>query len=131
MADIQTEADVRLLVEAFYQRVAADPMLAPAFLEVTQIEWATHLPRMVQFWEAILLQKQGYRGNPYLKHAMLKQKMPLTPDHFTHWVSVFGATVDALFIGERADFAKQSAAQMGRGLVHNLFGGVKVFTPNL
>lgn len=131
MRDIQTEADITLLVATFYKAVGNDALLAPAFTEVVPVDWDTHLPRMVQFWATILFRTPGYRGDPHLKHALLHRQMPLTRDHFTHWVALFSTTVDQLFAGERAEFAKKSAAQMGRGLAHNILGGVEVFNPEL
>ena len=136
MKDIESVQDIALLVDTFYGRVQQDDLLSFAFNTVAQLDWETHLPRMVEFWETIIFRKKGYKGNPAYTHMLLASKMAqtdhhLTPDHFTHWVTLFGETVDSLFCGENADFAKQSAAQMGRGLSMNIFGRAELFIPSL
>ena len=136
MNDIKTAKDVELLVHRFYKQVQKDSLLAFAFNDVAQLDWETHLPRMVEFWETIIFREKGYKGNPAYVHMQLASKMaetadPMTPDHFAHWVELFCKSVDALFVGENADFAKQSAAQMGRGLSMNIFGRTELFIPSL
>lgn len=136
MRDIQSKEDIGNLVHTFYQRVQNDSVLSFAFNEVAQIDWETHLPRMVEFWQTIVFRKPGYKGNPAHTHVVLAGKMaetaaPMRPEHFTHWVELFKDTVDDLFAGERAEFAKQSAAQMGRGLATNIFGYVELFQPEI
>ena len=136
MRDIQTKKDVGELVHTFYQRVQNDPLLSCAFNEVAQVDWGAHLPRMVEFWQTIVFRKPGYKGNPAHTHMVLAGKMaetstPMRPEHFTHWVELFKDTVDDLFAGERAEFAKQSAAQMGHGLAIHIFGHVELFRPEI
>lgn len=136
MKDIETYEDVELLVHSFYRQVQTDSVLSFAFNDVAQLDWETHLPRMVEFWETIIFRKKGYKGNPAHTHMLLASRMaetphPLTPDHFTYWVELFCETADELFIGENVDFAKQSAVQMGRGLSMNIFGRTELFIPSL
>lgn len=126
LTDIETKADVVKLVDTFYKKVVADPMLAPAFNEVAKVDWESHLPRMYQFWETVLFSKPGYKGNPAVIHSELNEKMtahgtPLTLAHFDHWIELFQGTVDELFVGERAERAKKSAYQQGRGLTVHIF----------
>ena len=46
MKDIETEADVRLVVDEFYGSIREDELLNPIFTDVAQVEWAHHLPNM-------------------------------------------------------------------------------------
>ena len=133
MADIETYDDVVNLVDTFYKKVVEDPMLGPAFNDVAQVDWPTHLPRMYQFWETVLFSKPGYKGNPAEIHSQLKDKMTahgleLKLEHFDHWIAVFQETVDELFEGERANRAKKSAYQLGRGLTVHLYNYTDFFT---
>lgn len=131
MNDIQSDEDIELLVQTFYEQVVEHDLLAPSFTTDSDIDWTAHLPRMVEFWKTILFRVPGYKGDPFHTHAVLRQRTTLTPEHFTVWVALFHTTVDGLFAGERADFAKKSAAQMGRGLTHTLFTGTERFVPDL
>jgi hemoglobin len=103
--DIATRADVEKLVNAFYEKVKADPLLAPVF---SHVDWPHHLPLMYNFWSLTLLGEPGYRNNMVQKHLGL----PIKPEHFNQWLSLFNSTVDELFVGEKADEAKSRAYSM-------------------
>ena len=105
-ADIETEADVRALVVAFYGGITEDPVLGPFFRDV---DWAGHLPTMVAFWSSVVFQTGAYRGRPFDPHARLAG---LERRHFDRWLDRFRRTVDARFAGPRADLAKARAEQV-------------------
>lgn len=100
--DIATEADVKRLVDAFYQKVNADELLAPVFNEAARVDWAHHLPTMYTFWSSILLGTASYHGRPFPKHLAL----PVGREHFDRWLQLFTGTVDTLFEGDKAEEAK-------------------------
>lgn len=102
MTDIQTEADVKRLVDAFYAKIRADALLDPIFSDVAKVDWAEHMPKMYAFWNGMLLGVPGYAGRPWPAHAVL----PVTLAHFDRWVALFQATVDEFFAGETAERAK-------------------------
>ena len=103
--DIQTEADVKLLVDTFYLKVNQDDMLAPVFNGFAGVDWSRHLPIMYDFWSGILLGTSRYRGRPFPKHMPL----PIDVTHFQRWLALFNATVDELFVGPKANEAKMRA----------------------
>lgn len=103
--DIHTEADVKTLVDAFYDKVNADPLLAPIFNDFARVDWAAHMPQMYDFWSGLLLHTSRYRGRPFLKHIPL----PIAGEHFQRWLELFFATVDELFAGPVAAEAKLRA----------------------
>ncbi|MDB5235712.1 MAG: group hemoglobin [Hymenobacter sp.] len=105
MPDILTEADVKTLVDAFYDKVNADPLLAPVFNGFAHVDWPAHLPKMYDFWSSILLHTARYRGQPFLKHIPL----PIAGEHFQRWLALFFCTVDELFEGAVAAEAKLRA----------------------
>ena len=60
------------VVHGFYDRVRADPLLAPVFAaRLADADWPAHLGRMVRFWAAVILMDGGYHGRPMQRHAAL------------------------------------------------------------
>lgn len=104
--DIQTEADVRAVVDAFYGGIEADPVIGRYF---AGIDLAGHLPKMYAFWSSLLFQTGAYRGRPFDPHVAMPG---LAPEHFTRWLERFAATVDRLFEGPNARFMKARAEQI-------------------
>jgi hemoglobin len=107
--DITNRADIQLLVDSFYDKVKKDDVIGYLFNDVAQVNWQHHLPRMYDFWENIIFQTGGFKGNPMVVHAQLHEKSPLSKEHFAHWQKLFLATVDELFEGDKAELAKQRA----------------------
>jgi hemoglobin len=106
MKQIETKADVELLVDTFYTAVLKDEQLKPFFQHLNFVE---HLPKMIHFWSFVLLDEPGYTTNVTEKHA----GMALRKDLFDRWVSLFHTTVDQLFEGEKAQLAKERATVLG------------------
>lgn len=94
-------ADIRKLVDVFYERVRKDDMLGPVFNERVH-SWPTHLETMYRFWQTLLLHEQSYKGAPFPKHADL----PIGSHHFDRWITLFHETVDENFHGPVAQDAK-------------------------
>lgn len=110
LPDIENEQDVKLLIDTFYQKVTADPVIGYIFNDIAKVDWDHHLPRMYAFWEFLLLGKDTYQGNPLEVHRHLHQKVPLTHVHFDRWITLFNSTVDELFSGLTAGEAKNRAS---------------------
>jgi truncated hemoglobin YjbI len=87
-SDINDEADVKRLVDTFYDRVNADPLLAAVFNDVAQVNWPHHLPIMYRFWSSLLLGTMTYKGQPFPKHLPL----PIGKEHFERWLELFKLT---------------------------------------
>jgi len=107
--DIGNRADIQLLVDTFYDKVKQDETIGYLFNDVAKVNWEQHLPRMYDFWENILFQTGGFKGNPMAAHVQLHQKSPLTAAHFERWQQLFLATVNELFEGDKAELIKQRA----------------------
>jgi hemoglobin len=107
--DIENRNDIELLVNSFYDKVKADPVIGFIFNDIVQVHWKRHLPVMYDFWENTLLYTGGYTGNPMEIHRRLNQLISLTAEHFQQWTNLFTSTVDELFTGEKAELAKQRA----------------------
>lgn len=100
--DILTRDDIKILVDSFYEKVQADPLIGPVFAHV---DWPHHLPTMYNFWSSMLLGDQSYRGNPFQKHLPLA----IGGQHFDQWLKLFTETVDDLFTGDKAEEVKMRA----------------------
>lgn len=102
LPDISTDQHVEFLVRTFYGRVLKDELLAPHFVH---INFEEHFPRMIAFWSFILLDKAGYTGNVFDKHAHLQ----IDERHFDRWLLHFTGVLNDFFEGEKATLAKQRA----------------------
>ncbi len=107
--DIQNIADIKVLIDQFYERVVQDPMIGYIFTDFFKVNWAKHLPIMYSFWENTLFYTGNYVGNPMMIHRRIHELVQLTPEKFDRWVTLFCSTVDELFEGEKAALAKQRA----------------------
>src|SRR5688500_5311670 len=104
------EDDLESLLVAFYAAATEDDLIGSYFRGVDMVR---HMPRIVDFWSTMLFQTGRYSGSAFLPHT----HMPgLTADHFTQWLSILDATVDARFGGPRArqmkDLARRVAYSM-------------------
>lgn len=97
--DIVAHAEVKVMVDLFYEKVKCDELLGPLF---GHIDWAHHLPIMYNFWSSMLLGDRSYRGNPLQRHLHL----PIDRNHFQRWLMLFKETVDENFQGEKAEEVK-------------------------
>ena len=109
MKDIESEADVKLMVDSFYAKVQQDDLIGPIFGTVAGVDWDAHLPKMYNFWNTIIFARGDYKGSPFDKHIPL----PISKPHFERWLSLFNQNMDELFVGPKADEIKQRAYVIG------------------
>ncbi|MDP3800847.1 group III truncated hemoglobin [Brevundimonas sp.] len=81
------EPMIARLVDAFYDRARADPLLGPVFAERIA-DWGPHLEQMRLFWSSVALMSGVYHGRPMPKHLPL----PVDARHFDRWLELFEAT---------------------------------------
>jgi len=103
--DIESKADIEILINAFYDKVLKDELIGPFF---NHLDFNKHLPKMVHFWSFVLLDEAGYTTDVTKVH----QHMRINVEHFDKWISLFNETTDDLFTGEKAEMAKQRAFLM-------------------
>lgn len=108
LKEIQSPAEIKEMVDAFYYKVNKDPLLSPVFNEFAGVDWEKHLPVMYSFWGSMLLGDFTYKGNPFLKHIPL----PIEKAHFDRWLSLFMETIEEHFTGDKAEEAKSRAASI-------------------
>lgn len=123
--DIETRADIDVLLNRFYARALNDETIGYIF-GIAKLDLENHLPIIGDFWETLLFGTGSYqkRGrNPLQIHGALNLKTALQPAHFRRWLDIFRETVDENFRGERADFAKTRAEAIANRML-NYIGGV-------
>ena len=118
--DIASRTDIVQLVDAFYERVRADEVLGPIFDDVAHTDWNRHLPKMYDFWEAVLFSAPVFDGNPLAVHRELATRVPLGAREFERWLALFCLSVDALFCGPRAEDTKVRASRIAAVMRHHI-----------
>ena len=114
MKDIQTRADVELLVNTFYDQVIKDDLIGFFFTDVAKIELSKHLPKMYNFWESILLGNPVYDGNPMRVHFPINEVSALEEKHFNRWLQIWEKTIHEHFEGDNAETAIARALNIAR-----------------
>ncbi len=107
--DISNRDDVMVLVNSFYNHVKRDKLLAPFFNDIAKVNWNSHLPKMYDFWENVIFHTGSYHGNTLKVHLNLNELMPLSEDHFEHWLLLFKITAKELFEGPNTQMAINKA----------------------
>ncbi len=110
--DIESRADIELLVNTFYEKVRDSKQISHFFKEVVNVNWDKHLPIMYNFWENVLFYSGTYDGNPMRVHKTISRRQSFSEDDFSEWISLFKSTVNELFEGEKAELAKQRAVSI-------------------
>ncbi|MDZ4709583.1 MAG: group III truncated hemoglobin [Saprospiraceae bacterium] len=118
--DIQTREDIIVLVDQFYNKVRANPVIGPIFTEVAQLDFSAHLPIMYSFWGSQLLGEQSYTGNPMIPHLKLGKLTPMGEVQFGEWLRLFNETVDEFFTGTKAEEAKSRAGNIARLMLYKI-----------
>lgn len=118
--DIEGRRDLEQLVDRFYEKVGADPILGPVFNDVARIDWEAHLPKMYAFWSSILFGEGSYKGDPMAKHIQLSQKTALEQEHFERWLGLFEETIEAHFEGPMADHTLHRARTIAGIMQHKV-----------
>lgn len=96
-----SEALLRQVVTAFYDRVRDDDLLGPIFVE-----------RMTAFWSSVTLKTGRYHGRPVPAHLPL----PIEGQHFERWLVLFRQTAGELCSPEGAACMIEAAERIARSL---------------
>jgi len=114
--DLDSPERIGAFIDAFYERVLADAVLAPIVLDVAAVDLQRHLPHIRAYWEKLLLGREGYRRHTMNIHRALHAKQALSVAEFARWLGHFEATLDAGWAGPGADRARRVA----RSIVRNM-----------
>lgn len=109
MKDITSRKDIDFLMRTFYSKALLDSNIGVFFTDIAQINLDDHLPHIASFWEQQLFFTGGYKKNVLQIHQTLNTQKHLEQVHFETWLSLFNQTVDAHFLGEKANLIKTRA----------------------
>ena len=102
-----TEADLKHLVEAFYARVRADPLLGPIFDGAIH-DWPGHLDNLQAFWSSVMLTSGRYKGRPLPAH--IKHADSISAESFERWLMLWREATEEV-LGPPAAAAMQEKAE--------------------
>ena len=120
--DLSTPAQVHDLVTIFYREVVFDELLEPIFGEVAEVDWAEHIPRLIDYWCWILFGTEPYRGAVTRTHRHLHGLKAIEPAHCDRWFSLWTGCIDERWAGPHADHAKRHAETLMAGMAKRIFG---------
>ncbi len=120
--DLATPADVHDLVTRFYREIVFDELLEPIFGEVAEVNWADHIPKLIDYWCWILFGTGRSPTSVIKVHRHLHELAPIGSDHCDRWFTLWVATVDAGWSGPNAMRAKAHAESLMEGMAKHLFG---------
>ena len=118
--DLDSRAAIHDLVVGFYREIVFDELLEPVFGEVAEVDWAIHIPKLIDYWCRVLLRQPGYGGSILEAHQRVHDLEPLRIEHFERWYGLWIDSIDARWQGPRADLAKEHAARIGKTLARQL-----------
>lgn len=119
-SDIQSTEDVALLINKFYSFATIDPLIGIFFTEVVKVNWETHTPLIISFWDSILFGRGTYSGNVMEKHVNIHYLKNIEPIHFERWLMLWEATIRSMFTGPKADEAISRAKNIIAIMQHQL-----------
>src|SRR5690606_25456869 len=109
---------LKILVDAFYDRVRADAELGPIFNDAIG-DWPEHLEKLTAFWSSVMLTSGRYKGQPVPAHV--KHKSRITPALFDRWLALWTRTTDELMAPEEAAALQDRANRIAQSLQLALF----------
>lgn len=106
-------ADLRHLVERFYERARRDTLLGPVF-EAAVDDWPAHFDMLTAFWSMVMNGPRPdmpvFKGRPLPKHLAL----PLKRQHFDRWLDLWAETTAEVFDAPRAEVLREKAWRIGQ-----------------
>ena len=112
------EAGLRRVVDLFYSRVRADPLIGPVFDDAVH-DWPAHLALLGDFWSSVMLTSGRYKGQPVPAHR--KHLGRLTPAMFERWLALWAETSSELMAPAAAAALQARAARIAESLQLALF----------
>lgn len=107
--DISNRNDLEKLFKSFYALAMKDELIGHFFTKVIPIDLPNHLPHILDFWEANIWGKAGYKKNVLQVHLDIHQKSNMEYAHFDQWLKLLNECVDANYKGTYAEKLKTNA----------------------
>jgi len=107
------EPALQHLVETFYARVRADPLIGPLFNDAVA-DWPAHLDKLQAFWSSVMLTTGRYKGRPMPAHIRHADRIERAG--FERWLTLWRETTDDLFEPASAAALQDRAARIAESL---------------
>jgi len=120
--DLSTPGQVHDLVTIFYREIVFDELLEPVFSDVAEVDWAEHIPNLIDYWCWILFGTHPYPGAVTRTHRHLHGLRPIEPAHCDRWFALWVQCIDERWAGPYADHAKRHARTLMAGMAKRIFG---------
>jgi hemoglobin len=120
VGDLDSRGAIHDLVIDFYREIAFDPVLDHVFEEVAEVDWAEHIPRLIDYWARVLLGDTSYDGYILRPHQHVHAREPFQLAYFDRWYALWEMCVDARWRGPQAERAKDHARRMAKVLAHRI-----------
>ena len=111
-----TDAQIEVLVAAFYDRARSHGVLGPVFEEAigdSPEAWAAHEAKIASFWRNAVGLDRSFSGNPMMKHLA---NADIVPDQFADWLALFRQTAQEVLPTEAALGITALADRIGQSL---------------
>ena len=118
--DLTTRTDVHDLVVDFYRAIVNDEELGHIFVEVAEVDWSGHIPKLIDYWCRVLLGQPGYDGYILAAHQYVNEIEEIPSHMFNRWYLMWVDSVDRGWEGPIAEKAKSHAARTMKMLAHRL-----------
>ena len=76
--DLDNRDNIDRFVDYFYKRILADPVLAPIFVDVAEVDLAVHLPHIKDYWCKLLLGDKNYQRHTIMSTVSFTQSVRFT-----------------------------------------------------
>ena len=100
--DLDRRRDIHDLVVRFYREVVFDDLLEPVFGEVAEVDWSTHIPKLIDYWCRVLLGEPGYDGAILAAHRHVHEIDAFRLEHFDRWYALWVTSIDDGWSGPEA-----------------------------
>jgi hemoglobin len=107
------EAALKQLVEAFYDRVRADRLIGPIFLDAIA-DWPEHLDKLQAFWSSVMLTSGRYKGQPLPAHV--RHGARIDAPAFDRWLALWAEVTNEMFEPALAAQFQEKAARIAESL---------------
>lgn len=119
-SDLSTRSDIHDAVVGFYREVVFDELLGPVFEEVAEVDWARHIPLLIDYWCRVLLGHEGYQGAILVAHQHVHDRQAFAAEHFDRWYGLWVTTIETRWSGPHAEKAKRHAAKIASTMARRL-----------
>ncbi|HTO00167.1 MAG TPA: group III truncated hemoglobin [Microthrixaceae bacterium] len=99
LPDLDSRSQIHDLVVHFYREIVFDEFLDHVFEDVAQVDWNTHIPKLIDYWCRVLLGQPGYEGTILAPHQEVHDLESFTQEHFDKWFALWVQSIDERWSG--------------------------------